>query len=618
MHIKFNSIFDAINYKRSIDVHALVTGKAQSPFTIPKKILIKCINREKCPTCTIPGSTIEIKSDNNNVIQFIDIPSTNFSKIIKVIINRFCKTLIFEILEVQNVERIYISSPTGRHREKSSTIHMAYFAGYGIESNYNYDMHGMPTIDPETQEATIVFDSAKKLKTDAESFRMTNEIHEQLKQFNVSKPVEEIYEYLYKLYENYALNITQIYERFDLHLAIDLACRTPLSFKFANEQIDKGWADIMIIGDSKTGKGQVGSRLIKYLNIGEVVGAENCSYAGLVAGLEQYKGRWAVSWGRIPLNDGGLIILDESTGLKERWEDLSGIRSDGIATVDKIIKASTNARVRLIAIANPVKKKIGNYAYGIQALNEIFKNHEDITRFDYVVVVADTEVADSTVNKVRQSTNYMYTQEAEQSLILWTWSRKQDDIKFTDKAVQVIYTLASKLGAMYASDVPLIQGTNVRIKLAKIAVAFAARLYSNRDNGKILLVDEVHIDCAFAFLNMIYKKQCSGYYTMSQLSKSVQATYTNEGVIAIDKYLTTFANNKTELCKCLLNNNILTSRDIAEHLNFSNEIAIEIISKLLKLNLIKKHFQNTYVKNKHFTEWLKDQVLTANNLERQL
>jgi predicted transcriptional regulator len=67
------------------------------------------------------------------------------------------------------------------------------------------------------------------------------------------------------------------------------------------------------------------------------------------------------------------------------------------------------------------------------------------------------------------------------------------------------------------------------------------------------------------------------------------------------------------LCKCLLSNNVLTVRDIAEHINIDAPTATEIISKLLKYNMITKKFQNMYVKNRQFVEWLKEQVATSIN-----
>jgi len=374
----------------------------------------------------------------------------------------------------------------------------------------------------------------------------------------------------------------------------------------------------MIIGDGRTGKGFVAERMAQYYNIGEVASGDNCTLPGLVGGCTQIKNQWIVSWGRIPLNDLGLLILDEAGGLGDDWQKLSRIRSEGVAEIDKIVKQQTNARTRSIALANPINRKIAQFSYGIQALKDVIKAPEDIARFDYALVVGDNEVSDEEVNKRRESLPDINTREADQNLVLWTWSRQTDEIEFTEKAIDAIYDLATRLGKSYVSDIPLIQGTNVRIKLAKIGLSFAARCYSNKEEGRILLVDEVHINCAYIFLNTIYKKPVSGYYTMSQLTKSLSSNYNIEDIKSIEAYLGSFAGgNKQELCKCLINNNVITVKDIAEHLNFSNEIAQEVISKLLKYNMIAKKFQNCYIKNKHFTDWLKIQVLKDNKLEAQ-
>lgn len=596
-------------------VQCLVTGKTTEPYLIPKTVRVECSESETCKSCAVPGTEIDITADNENILPFIDTKQSQFMSIFKSIVKRQCKTLRFEILEVQNVERIFISQPTGRFRERHTTTHIAYYVGYGIDANYNYDFNGVPTIDPTSQVVTVVFDKAKKLKTDIESFKLSKQTHEQLKQFQIQDATpEKIFEKLHDLYNVYAHNITQIYHREDLHMAIDLALRTVISFKFANEYVHKGWADIIVIGDGRTGKGFVAEKLSQYFNVGEVASADNCSYAGLVAGLEQYRGHWAVSWGRIPLNDLGALIIDEASELAESWGKLDRIRSEGVAAIDKIIKQVTNARTRIISLANP-KRRIAQYSYGVQSIFDVMHAHENIARLDYALVVADTEVSTEEVNKIREPLAEIHDRDAEQNLVLWTWSRQTDEVKFTSSAIDAIYSQSNKIAQHYVSDIPLIQGANVRFKIAKIAVAFAARFYSCDEEGAILLVEEVHVICAVIFLNMIYKKASSGYYTMSQLSKSLSSNIDENDVKAVDTYLSTFVKDKAELCKCLISNNVLTARDIAEHLNFSNEIATEVISKLLKHNMLTKKFQNTYVKTKPFTDWLKKQVLMANKME---
>jgi hypothetical protein len=129
-----------------------------------------------------------------------------------------------------------------------------------------------------------VFTEEKKIKSDSETFKLTKEKHQKLMHFNKQGlSVNQIYEYLEKLYLSYAHNVTKIYDRFDLHLAIDLAFRSVLSFKFDNEIVHKGWMDIMIIGDTRCGKGYVAEKLSAYFNLGEVISGDNINN-GLLRG----------------------------------------------------------------------------------------------------------------------------------------------------------------------------------------------------------------------------------------------------------------------------------------------------------------------------------------------
>ena len=71
---------------------------------------------------------------------------------------------------------------------------------------------------------------------------------------------------------------------------------------------------------------------MKHYQLGEFVTGENTSFAGLIGGMQQNQKRWFVSWGKIPLNDRRLVILDEASGLSKRdISNMSGVRSSGIA-----------------------------------------------------------------------------------------------------------------------------------------------------------------------------------------------------------------------------------------------------------------------------------------------
>lgn len=616
MSTVYSDVSSSKYYNKPITVRCIISGKSIAPYIVPKKVKIDCIpgNDSDCNACQFKvteARIIEINPVDENILQFIDVSNNQFEKLIRGIFNIPCK-IVYEIIEVQNIERIFILPPLKRDRGKSGIAQLSYYVGYGVDINTVYEMKGYTSVDPKNQTATHIFTKATKIRSDVESFNMSHELHEKLsKEFCIEEQnADKIFAYLYGLYDHYAYNITKIYNRFDLHLAIDLVTKSVLSFHFDNEFIHRGWMDAIIIGDTRCGKGYVAEKLLSYFDIGEVISGENVSFAGLVGGLQQYNKHWVVTWGKIPMNDGGMVVIDEASEISPQdWPKLSRIRSEGIAEITKIQTQVTNARARLIWLTNPINKTIANYSYGIQALLDVVKAPEDIARFDYALVVAHNEVSVADINTHRENTVKKYHDaQLEHDLIMWVWSRKSNEVKFSKEAVDLIYKTSIELSKQYTFSVPLIQGENIRVKLAKIAVAFAGRVYSNKEDGKYLFVDACHVACATIFLNMIYKKETSGYYAMSQLRKDIDLDYDSKDFTSVEKYFKSFGANQLELCKCLLNANNITANLLSEHLNQPQEIAREVISKLLKSNCLIPKGQH-YIKVPAFNNWLKKKVI---------
>lgn len=616
MSIISNDVSSSKYHNKPIVIRCLISGKSIAPYCIPKKIKFNCISNDKhdCKFCTYKSTApniVELNPTNEEILKFIDINNTIFDRLIKEIFYIQCD-IRYEIVETQNIERIFILPPLKKDRSKSGITQLSYYAGYGIDVNTMYEMQGYTTVDPKNQTTTHVFTKATKIRSDTETFNMSIDKHNQfMAEFNIEEPTAtKIYDYLYNLYEHYAHNITKIYNRFDLHLTVDLVTKSVMSFNFDNEFVHRGWMDVMIIGDTRCGKGYVAEKLINYYDVGEITSGENVSFAGLVGGLQQYNKHWVVTWGKIPMNDGGLVVIDEASEIRpEDWTKLSRIRSEGIAEITKIQTQITNARVRLIFLSNPHNKTIANYSYGIQSLLDVVKAPEDIARFDYVLVVAHNEVP---VNEINISHNTIvkkfHNQQLEHDLVMWVWSRKSNEVKFSQAAIDRIYTMSIELSRQYSFSIPLIQGENIRIKLAKIAISFAGRTYSNKEDGKYLFVDVCHVDCAISFLHLIYKKEACGYYDMSQLRKDLDVGFADKDFTSIDKYFNSFGTNKLELYRHLLNNNNITAPLLSEHLNCPTEIAREVISKLLKTDCIVIQ-SNHYVKVPAFNNYLKKSII---------
>jgi hypothetical protein len=558
-----------------------------------------------------------LDATDENILTYIDAKTHKIASLVKDTIKAKCRSLEVEVLEVQLVERIFIARPTGKERtRKGGGSRAAYVLGQSIETNLVYEFEGYTTNDPMTQQTTHVFTSATKVQNDIESFNLSLGKHSQLEEFCVGKNVnaEGMFRRLVDIYDRYAFNITKIYERADLHLAVDMLFRSVISFNFDNERVHKGWMDAMIIGDTRCGKGYVAEKLIEYFGLGETVSGENCSFAGLVGGLQQFNKQWVITWGKIPMNDCGLLMVDETTGMEENmWGKLSRIRSEGIAEITKIQTQVTNARTRLLFVCNAPNKAVNSYSYGIQAVTDMIKAPEDIARFDYVLVVAHNEVPGKVINTVRTGQPLRFEQQLEQDLILWCWSRKPEEVFFTPEATNMIYEMALKISKVYDFSIPLIQVENVRFKLAKIAIAMAARFYSNKENGKYLYVDKVHVECAWIFFDVIYKKDQSGYFQYSKMKMSEMEITTPQKLREIEAYFDSWKLQRKELLRCLLVNNYIDPNDITVHLGVNKDLGNECVSNLLKTGCLQKKGRS-FIKTPEFTAYLKRILLDRKKL----
>jgi len=350
---------------------------------------------------------------------------------------------------------------------------------------------------------------------------MTPEIYEQLKIFQaedgkVGLKIKDIVKDL-------SLNVTKIYGRDDLHIATDLVFHSALSFEFNGKLEKRGWVEAMLLGDTRTGKSETVQRLIEHYRAGEFLTGESTSFAGLVGGVNTNGRRNMVTWGKIPMNDRRLVAIDEVSGMSvDILEKMSGVRSSGVAEITKIQIERTHARTRLIWISNDREGKglggSGTYG-GVDALIELIGKMEDIARFEFVVTAANGEVPLDQINQRLEhmpSVEHKYTSDLCNNLVMWAWSRKPEQIHFTSEAIDKIYASANEMGEQYAPQVlPLVEGANQRVKLSRLAVAVACRLFSTTDGNDVIVKPE-HVEYVVNYLNAIYSKESFGYAQLSE------------------------------------------------------------------------------------------------------
>lgn len=514
---------------KRIRVNALVTGKAIAPYLLPERYRITCAKTcEGCPLAEAQKEykTVELDPKNPNILQLVDITHNQLRHELfrrgGMSPGKECHANI-DVVKHMNLEGIVVI-PTLENQASQYVTRSCYFNGHGLHTNRAYQFEGVTVPDPQTQQATHLFDSAKPVQGEIESFKLTPELHERLKSFRPKSG--KILAHLMSIAEWQARHVTKIRERPDLHIAVDLVYHSVEGFEFNGELVSRGMLDVLVIGDTRCGKGYVGEGLTRFYGIGQVASGENCSFAGLVGGVQQIGSRWMVTWGLIPLNHGRLVLIDEASSLSiADFGKMSRVRSEGIAEISKIVRETTQANTRLIWLGNPRSgRPIMSYNTGVDAVKELMGSNEDISRFDFVISVATNEVPSEVINAVEPmdvSDHEKYPRDLCRNLVLWAWSRTASKVRFTKDAVTRIIRSAVDLSEKYSATVPLIQGENVRIKLAKIAAAVAARCYSTDETGEFLVVEESHVVATVEFVNMVYSKPSLAYDTYSRTKDAI-------------------------------------------------------------------------------------------------
>jgi hypothetical protein len=212
-----------------------------------------------------------------------------------------------------------------------------------------------------------------------------------------------------------------------------------------------------------------------------------------------------------------MLVIDELSGLPhEAISRMSGVRSSGIAEIIKIQTERTASRVRGLWMSNPRgKRPLAAFNSGIAAIEDLIGHPEDIARFDAALTVATAEVPLSIINTMdRPEVPHTYTTHLCNRLAFWAWSRKAHQVEFAAGAEQACLTHATELSRKYVP--PLVEGAEQRIKLARLSVAAAARVFSTNAGGDKVHVTPMHVEFVAEFLNEIYSKPSMAFDLHSQ------------------------------------------------------------------------------------------------------
>ena len=581
-------------------VPVIVSARRDERLHYPQETMFSCDQSggKVCERCALYGSgerTVAIKPNDSGIIDFVGI-STNFQRSLvrkRAGIPTRCEIYESSTTESGTIEEILVTPELETASLSDDSMHLiqrAFYVGLGLDYNASYVIKSRPVPFHKTSKIVHHVIDATPSRDSIESFEMTDELHERLKAFQATQG--RVKWKLAEIATDLQDHVTRIWDRLDIHIGMDLIWHSVLEFEFDSKKERRGWLETCVVGDTRTGKSEIATQLQRHYGYGEIVSGENTSYAGLVGGAIKYDDAWFVKWGRIPLNDKRMVVIDEVTGMNtDDIALMSGVRETGIADVTKIETQRANARTRAIWIGNVrgPKQDLSDYDYGCLALHDLIGQPEDIARFDYALVAARDEVSPQTVNsshKIRS--RQRYPSDLCSELVLWVWSRSADEVQFQREAVEACWKHAITMGETYSSTLPLVMAENQRIKLARIAAAIAARVFSTTD-GENLIVTAEHVDVARWLLDKFYSKESFGYMQLSK-QKAVFANRRHNAQGKVIEYL----KSRPLLADQLSRAKLVNASKIADYTGIGDDDAKEVLRLLTSTMMVEDKGSHGY------------------------
>jgi hypothetical protein len=604
--VRMRDSFDPTLVDKPVSMVATISGRSATPTALPRSYVLNCgqdWQKPKCNTC--PMNDLwggehkgEVAADDRVLLQMMDLPDDKRRGELlrslevpgtcpRVELTLESQWRVDELAVVPNIDdpddsdgdqvlrRIFNVTEHGKLTPVNTTARLT----------------GVSTPNPKSGQVVFQAWGFEETKTSLDRFEMTEDLRGALEGVFQPVPGQSPVEKLQELARDLAANVTHIYGRPELHIAYDLVWHSVLDYSFRGNRLGKGWLELLVMGDTRTGKSEAADKLRHHYQCGVLKSCEGATLAGLVGGAQQIGNSWVITWGTIPLQDRRLVILDEVSGMSDRniIEQMSAVRSSGRAAVTKIVSQETFARTRTIWISNPVDGRpiqaTNNGA--IDAIQKLITNPEDIARFDFAMVAAQEDVESRVINSARPpAAPHRATRELCSALVTWAWSRRPDQVHWGKGVERHVLACAEELGGRYIADPPLVQPENVRIKLARLSVAVAARLFSHDGTGEAVVVLTEHVDAAVALLDELYGKRWFGYLDHSK--KEIRAKQSAKEYDAQCRAFLASNDGVLDTLKSTINDTQFRARDFSDFGGMDPESATQAVGGLLKMGMVRR------------------------------
>lgn len=571
-----------------------VSGVEPKIYTIPTKLKVVCKNAACSKPCPLAFSNSSdaaqyVDVDPRQMLQFIDSADSAQDTFLRKLYG--CRSITAEPVDYINCQKVifqesasFIDGLEESSFESRYGIYM--YTDFRLNATLKYNFEACRVTDPRTQKNYYMIRSAENLGM---LRPVVNE--DNFEKFRKVARESSTFQELISTYYNEWLPALAIEGRPDLFGALILTYCSVTEIPWQAGVI-KGWLDTMVIGDTRTGKSQMAQRLVKTLGMGGYINGENARRTGVIGGVQRFGDSWVITWGAIPMNDRGLLIIDEASGLEvDDIKDLSSTRSSGAVTLNKIVKGEARARTRLIWLSNPRSgRNLADFYWkGYGAFQEFIPVAEDQARYDLVLTAAreDIDVLDGIDSEVQPKVEPWI------DLFNAAWGLPAEDIIFPRGFKAKVREVSHRINDEYGGG-PLIVGVAVHEKLLRICCAVAV-LCGEIHEGK-LYVAEKHLEWAYEFLKMTLEKESFAYADYIREFKRAQSKKTENvkfirGLLSVHPAL-----------RILLSSSSFKGFQFQEILGIDRTDSAKIMSDLITRGLLRPISNATYVPDKLLME----------------
>ena len=388
------------------------------------------------------------------------------------------------------------------------------------------NIKGKVIIEPKTKNLSIVCSEIKPLENQIEDFKVTEEFKENSKKYFTKN--EEIHK---QINPDIVGKLRDIAKQ-----SIILQLHSPCKIHdITRTKLIRGGLNGVFYGDTKCGKSDLSKDITQKgcMPLGEYTTCETGGRTGFLYTID--KDRNALIWGSLALNDMGLVVLD---GLQSMHSEELGEFREAIEGQEIIVKRSISgdalARTRILASLNPNKPMV-NYIYKCQAILDsyVFSKSPDVTRFDYYIPFSLRDVSSKEIAH-RKSGEKPIPKDIFMQHIYWVWSKKPEQIIYTDSAVSKINDLSEVFIETYSLEILPIVHNGVRDIITRLSVAMACQMHSTDESHEKVIVETEHVEKATRWY-----KEVLDLLELSKYKQDIEgkSELTDNDCIAISKEL---------------------------------------------------------------------------------